>query len=80
MVAKREPERGDSSQQDDPDALRGEIATLRADLERLRAEQRAMEIRLAIMKGAAELVGKEPGADPKKPGQPREGRPRQTDQ
>ena len=35
-----------------------------ADLERLRAEQRAMEIRLAIMKGAAELVGKEPGADP----------------
>lgn len=25
MVAKREPERGDSSQQDDPDALRGEI-------------------------------------------------------
>ena len=33
-------------------------------LERLRAEQRAMEIRLAIMKGAAELVGKEPGADP----------------
>ena len=64
MVTKREPERGDSSQQDDPDALRGEIATLRADLERLRAEQRAMEIRLAIMKGAAELVGKEPGADP----------------
>ena len=64
MVAKREPERGDSSQQDNPDALRGEIATLRADLERLRAEQRAMEIRLAIMKGAAELVGKEPGADP----------------
>ena len=43
MVAKREPERGDSSQQDNPDALR-------ADLERLRAEQRAMEIRLAIMK------------------------------
>ena len=37
---------------------------MRADLERLRAEQRAMEIRLAIMKGAAELVGKEPGADP----------------
>ena len=64
MVAKREPERGDSSQQDNPDALRGEIATLRADLERLRAEQRAMEIRLAIMKGAADLVGKEPGADP----------------
>lgn len=64
MVTKREPERGDSSQQDNPDALRGEIATLRADLERLRAEQRAMEIRLAIMKGAAELVGKEPGADP----------------
>ncbi|MDL5568287.1 hypothetical protein QS353_04200 [Bifidobacterium longum] len=49
MVAKREPERGDSSQQDDPDALRGEIAALRADLERLRAEQRAMEIRLAII-------------------------------
>ena len=45
-------------------ALRGETGTLRADLERLRAEQRAMEIRLAIMKGAAELVGKEPGADP----------------
>lgn len=30
----------------------------------MRAECRAMEIRLAIMKGSAELVGKEPGADP----------------
>ena len=48
----------------DPDVLRGEIAALNADLERLRAEHRAMEIRLAIMKGAAELAGKEPGADP----------------
>lgn len=67
MVTKREPERVDSSPQDDPDVLRGESAALRADLERLRAEQRAMEIRLAIMRGSAELVGKEPGADPDNP-------------
>ena len=46
------------------DALRGEISALNADLERLRAEYRAMETRPAIMRGSAELVGKEPGADP----------------
>ncbi|OZG66630.1 integrase, partial [Bifidobacterium hapali] len=63
-VAKDEPEREDAAPQTDPDALRGEIAALNADLKRLRAEYRAMEIRLAIMKGSAELVGKEPGADP----------------
>lgn len=64
VVAKGEPEREDAAPQTDPDALRGEISALNADLERLRAEYRAMEIRLAIMKGSAELVGKEPGADP----------------
>ncbi|WP_436967864.1 IS3 family transposase [Bifidobacterium longum] len=63
-VAKGEPEREAAAPQADPDALRGEISALNADLERLRAEYRAMEIRLAIMRGSAELVGKEPGADP----------------
>ncbi|PLS31100.1 integrase [Bifidobacterium margollesii] len=48
----------------DPEALRGEIDELRAGLERLRAEYRDAEIRLAIMRKSAELVGKEPGADP----------------
>ncbi|OZG61838.1 integrase, partial [Bifidobacterium hapali] len=44
-VAKDEPERKDTAPQADADALRGEIASLNADLERLRAEYRAMEIR-----------------------------------
>ncbi|MDU4317641.1 MAG: hypothetical protein E7I49_09425 [Bifidobacterium longum] len=50
-AAKGEPEREDAAPQTDPDALRGEISALNADLERLRAEYRAMEIRLAIMRG-----------------------------
>ena len=66
-VAKDEPEREDATPQADADALRGEIASLNADLERLRAERRVLEIRLAIMKGSVELVGKEPGADPDNP-------------
>lgn len=37
---------------------------LNANLERLRAEYRAMEISLAIMTESAELVRKEPGAEP----------------
>lgn len=63
MVAKDEHARERVEAPTDPDVLRGEIAALLADLERLRAEYRAMEIRLAIMKGSAELAGKEPGAD-----------------
>ena len=35
-----------------------------AELERLRREKREVEIELAILKGAVELVGKERGADP----------------
>ncbi len=35
-----------------------------AELERIRREKREMEIELAILKGAVELVGKERGADP----------------
>lgn len=70
-AVKDEPERGGVPPTSDPDALRGEIAALRADLERLRAERRAMEIRLAIMKGSAELVGKRAGRRPGRPDQPR---------
>ena len=53
---------------------------LGADVERQRREKKELDIEIAIRKGTLELLGKEPGADPKKPGQPREGRPRQTDQ
>lgn len=56
------------------------IDELDADVERQRREKRELDIEIAIRKGTLELLGKEPGADPKKPGQPREGRPRQTDQ
>lgn len=62
-MAKREPERGDS-QQDNRTRCAARSPPVRADLERLRAEQRAMEIRLAIMKGAANWWEKKPGADP----------------
>ncbi|WP_258184605.1 MULTISPECIES: IS3 family transposase [unclassified Bifidobacterium] len=63
-VTKDDPDDGDNATRRDPEAMRGEIATLNADLERLRAECRDMEVRLAIMRKPAELVGKEPGADP----------------
>lgn len=53
------------------------IDELDADVERQRREKRELDIEIAIRKGALELSGKEPGADPEKPGQPREGHPRQ---
>ena len=59
---------------------RARLDGLDADVERQRREKRELDIEIAIRKGTLELLGKEPGADPKKPGQPREGRPRQTDQ
>lgn len=56
------------------------IDELDADVERQRREKRELDIEIAIRKGVIELSGKEPGADPEKPGQPREDAPRQTDQ
>lgn len=53
------------------------IDELDADVERQRREKRELDIEIAIRKGALELSGKEPGADPEKPGQPREDAPRQ---
>lgn len=56
----------------DPDAsdLGGLIAErdrVRAELERIRREKREVEIELAILRGAVELVGKRAG---RRPGQP----------
>lgn len=53
------------------------IDELGADVERQRREKKELDIEIAIRKGALELSGKEPGADPEKPGQPREDAPRQ---
>ena len=53
------------------------IDELDADVERQRREKKELDIEIAIRKGALELSGKEPGADPEKPGQPREDAPRQ---
>lgn len=50
---------------------------LDADVERQRREKKELDIEIAIRKGALKLLGKEPGADPEKPGQPREDAPRQ---
>lgn len=51
-----------------------------ADARRIQGDARDANTQKEARKGALELLGKEPGADPEKPGQPREGRPRQTDQ
>lgn len=59
---------------------RARLDGLDADVERQRREKRELDIEIAIRKGVIELLGKEPGAVPEKPGQPREGHPRQTDQ
>ena len=59
---------------------RARLDELDADVDRQRREKRELDIEIAIRKGVIELLGKEPGAVPEKPGQPREGRPRQTDQ
>ena len=53
------------------------IDELGAGIERQRREKKELDIEIAIRKGALELPGKEPGADPEKPGQPREDAPRQ---
>ena len=53
------------------------IDELGAGIERQRREKKELDIEIAIRKGALELSGKEPGADPEKPGQPREDAPRQ---
>ena len=60
--------------------MQARLDGLDADVERQRREKRELDIQIAIRKGALELLGKEPGADLEKPGRPREGRPRQTDQ
>ena len=56
---------------------RTRLDELDADVERQRREKRELDIEIAIRKGTLELLGKEPGADPEKPGQPREDAPRQ---
>ena len=50
---------------------------LDASIEARRRTERELDIQIAIRKGALELLGKEPGTDPEKPGQPREDAPRQ---
>ena len=56
---------------------RTRLDELDADVERQRREKRELDIEIAIRKGTLELLGKEPGADPEKPGRPREDAPRQ---
>ena len=56
----------------------GKLGT--ADARRIQGDARDTNTQKEARKGALELLGKEPGAVPEKPGQPREGRPRQTDQ
>ena len=60
--------------------MQARLDGLDAGIEARRRTERELDIQIAIRKGALELLGKEPGADPEKPGRPREGRPRQTDQ
>lgn len=57
--------------------LRARLDELDADVERQRREKKELDIEIAIRKGTLELLGKEPGADPEKPGRPREDAPRQ---
>ena len=57
--------------------LRARLDELDADIERQRREKKELDIEIAIRKGTLKLLGKEPGADPEKPGQPREDAPRQ---
>ena len=46
---------------------RARLDELDADVERQRREKRELDIEIAIRKGALELLGKEPGADPENP-------------
>lgn len=57
--------------------LRARLDELDANVERQRREKKELDIEIAIRKGTLELLGKEPGADPEKPGRPREDAPRQ---
>lgn len=47
--------------------LQARLDELDADVERQRREKRELDIEIAIRKGALELLGKEPGADPENP-------------
>ncbi|MFQ9090329.1 MAG: hypothetical protein ACLR5K_00455 [Acutalibacteraceae bacterium] len=47
--------------------LRARLDELDADVERQRREKKELDIEIAIRKGTLELLGKEPGADPKSP-------------
>ena len=44
--------------------VRAELAALDADVERRREESRGLDVEIALRRGALELLGKEPGADP----------------
>ncbi len=57
--------------------LQARLDELDADAERQRREKKELDIEIAIRKGTLELLGKEPGADPEKPGRPREDASRQ---
>lgn len=57
--------------------MQARLDELDADVERQRREKKELGIEIAIRKGTLELLGKEPGADPEKPGQSREDAPRQ---
>ena len=54
--------------------MQARLDGLDAGIEARRRTERELDIQIAIRKGALELLGKEPGAVPEKPGQPREGR------
>ena len=56
--------------------MQARLDGLDAGIEARRRTERELDIQIAIRKGALELLGKEPGTVPEKPGQPREGRPR----
>ncbi|WP_338069834.1 hypothetical protein [Bifidobacterium ruminantium] len=57
--------------------MQARLDGLDAGIEARRRTERELDIQIAIRKGTLELSGKEPGADPEKPGQPREDDPRQ---
>lgn len=57
--------------------MQGRLDGLDASIEARRRTERELDIQIAIRKDALELLGKEPGTDPEKPGQSREDDPRQ---
>ena len=57
--------------------MQARLDELDAGIEAKRQTERELDIEIAIRRGALELLGKEPGADPEKPGRPREDAPRQ---